>query len=164
MAKDKSKVKSYDVDFDGYDEKEGTGYDGEVPKKGIYSGELVSLREHTTSDTALEWQFEITEGDFKGWRGWVYSDLANAKWKTQQITKAINGGEEKKTSLKPVAAGGDGTSSPTVKTAKAVRLRLINETYEEEKRAKIRTVMPADENTKKSKSDKKKKSKGDDPF
>lgn len=153
----------YDVDFDDYEEKSG-GYDGPTPPKGNYDGVLVSLREHTSGagNETLEWIFEITEGDFKGWRGWYYSDMGNSKWKTQQITKAIQGGEEKKMSLDPVSEGGDGTTSKTVKKANPVRLRLINETYEEERRAKIRAVMPSEAGA--AKKEKKKKKKGDDPF
>lgn len=164
MAKEKkSKAKSYDVDFDDYDEKEGSGYEGQTPKKGTYDGKLVSFREHTTSDTALEWVFEITAGDYSGWRGWTYSDMDRAKWKTQQITKALNGGSESKFKLQPIESGGDGSESPTVQKAKPVRLRLGREIYDDEPRAKIRQVMPADEKSSKGKKGKKKKD-SEDPF
>jgi hypothetical protein len=154
----------YDVDFDDYEEKEGSGYDGEVPKKGTYTAELVSFAEHQSSEgnDGLEWIFEITEGDYKGWRGWVYSNMDSAKWKTQQIVKAINGGKEAKTSLKPAEAKKDGPDSKTVKTAKKVRIRLGRETYDDEPRAKIRVVMPLEAGE--AKGGKKKKKKGDDPF
>lgn len=152
----------YDVDFDDYEEKEG-GYDGPVPKRGTYPAVLVSCKEHTSSDTAIEWIFEITEGDYKGWRGWLYSDMENAKWKTQQIVKALQGGDEKKMTIDPVENSGDGTKSKTVKKANPVKIRTRIEKYEEEDRAKIRTVMPDSDGAAK-KADKKKKKKGDDPF
>lgn len=151
----------YDVDFDDYEEKEG-GYDGPVPKRGTYPARLVSCKEHTSSDTAIEWIFEITEGDFKGWRGWLYSDMENAKWKTQQIVKALNGGKESKFTVDPVENSEDGTKSKTVKKAMPVKIRTRMEKYEEEDRAKIRTVMPDGDAAEKKSS--KKKKKGDDPF
>lgn len=152
----------WDVDYDDYEEKEGTGYDGPVPKRGIYTGSLISLAEHTSSDSSLEWIFEITEGDFKGWRGWVYSDMDNAKWKTQQIGKAIQGGKEEKIKLAPAKEKNKGSESKTVKAAKPVRLQLARETYEDEPRAKIRRVLPMDIEGKAAKKAKKKKS--DDPY
>ena len=159
----------WDVDFDDYEEKSGSGYDGEVPKKGVYTGELVKFAEHTSSDDSLVWVFEITEGDYKGWRGWVYSNMSSAKWKTQQIVKAISGGKEDKFKLEPAEKEAEGESSKTVKKAKKVRLRVATEIFEEEKRAKIRVVMPLDGDIKSKdsggeKGDKKKKKKGDDPF
>lgn len=168
MAKGKkSKAKSYEVDYEGYEEKAGSGYDGPVPKRGIYNGALIGLFEHTSSDTSLGWIFEITEGDYKGWRGWSYSDMDNAKWKTQQTTKAINGGSEDKFTLQPAEDQASAESSPTVKKAKPVRLQLARETYEDEPRAKIRRVLPMEDGDggKKGKGEKgKKKKKGDDPF
>lgn len=151
----------YDVDFDDYEEKSGSGYDGDVPKKGLYDGALVSLREHTSSagNEGLEWIFEITEEPYIGWRGWVYTNMDTAKWKTQQITKAINGGAEKKTSLDPSPAGEDGTENKTVKKAKKVRLRIGTEKYEDEPRAKIRSVFPSEDG-----GGKKKKKSEEDPF
>jgi hypothetical protein len=157
----------WDVDFDEYEEKSGSGYEGEVPKKGTYTADLVKLAEHTSSDDALVWVFEITEGDYKGWRGWVYSNMSTAKWKTQQIVKAISGGQEKPLKLEPAEKEAEGEKSKTVKKAKSVRIRLTTETYEDEKRAKIRTVMPLEKSggsAGESKEKGKKKKKGDDPF
>lgn len=170
MAKDKkgkkgkgsSSQKSWEVDFDGYEEKSG-GYDGPVPKRGTYDAELVELNEHTTSDDSLVWKFDITEGDFKGWRGWVYTNMSTAKWKTQQIVKAIQGGNEDKIVLDPIPSDGDGTASKTVKYAVPVRVRVINEKFEDETRAKIRTVMPSDGGSKKAAKKKKQKKKDDEP-
>lgn len=156
MAKDK-----HVVDFDDYEEKEGSGYDGEQPLKGTFDGMLVSLKEHTSGEgnEGYEWIFEITEEPYAGWRGWVYSNMDSAKWKTQQIVKAINGGAETKTVLDPTE---DGTDSKTVKKAKAVRLRMRKEKYDGEDRAKIARVMVNESggSTKK----KGKKEKSDDPF
>lgn len=153
----------WDVDFDDYEDKGGAGYEGEVPKKGTYDAKLISLKEHTSGagNEGLEWIFEITEGEFAGWRGWVYTNMESAKWKTQQVVKAISGGKEDRVSLKPMGSGEKGEDSPTVKKAKPVRIRVTRETYEDEARAKIRTVMVS-ENAKPDK--KKKEKKGDDPF
>lgn len=153
----------YDVDFDGYEESTG-GYDGEEPKRGNYPGALIQLNEHTAGNgnESLRWVFEITEGDYKGWRGYLYSNMDSAKWRTQEITKAIQGGEEKKMSLDPGEEGDReaGQNSKTVKKAQPVRIRVQTEEYEGEKRGKIRNVLPDAE----AKASKKKKKKGDDPF
>lgn len=152
----------YDVDFEDYDSSKSGGYSGDEPKNGIYDGVLVSCREHTTTDDALEWQFDITEGDYKGWRGWVYSNMSSTKWRTQEIVAAIQG-EESKMSLDPAGEGEDGTKTKVVKKALPVRLRIKGENYEGERRAKIRNVLPHPEASEK-KVSKKKKKKGDDPF
>jgi hypothetical protein len=160
MAK-KSSAGKWDVDFDGYEEKEG-GYDGDEPKKGIYDARLVSLREHTSGEgnEGLEWQFDITEEPYVGWRGWVYSNMDSAKWKTQQIVKAISGGSEDGMRLDPVD-GPDGSKSKTVKASQPVRLRIGREMYDDEPKARIRRVMVS-ENAKPAK--KKAKKGSDDPF
>ena len=169
MAKDKKQKKNtqtnWEVDFDGYEEKTG-GYDGPTPKRGTYDAVLVSLNEHTTSSDSLVWQFDITEGDYKGWRGWVYTNMSSAKWKTQQIVKAIQGGKEEKIVLDPIPSDGDGTESKTVKQAVPVRVRVINELFEEETRAKIKTVMPSKDGEKAATKKKKKKKAAEDepPF
>lgn len=163
----------YDVDFDDYEEGTG-GYDGEEPKKGIYPGRLVALNEHTSGEgnESLRWVFEISEGDYKGWRGYVYSNMSSAKWKTQEMTLAIAGGSKKKMSLKPGSEGKrqEGEDSPTVKKAKPVRIRVINEMYEEERKGRIRNILPgkgkADSDSSGDEPDggKKKKKKKDEPF
>jgi hypothetical protein len=127
----------WDVDFDDYEEKEG-GYSGEPPKPGMYEGKLVELAEHTTSDDALKWVFEITEeGDFTGWRGWVYSNMSTAKWKTQQIAKALQGGAEKKISVDPDKA------DKILKAAKPVVLVVRKDTYDGEYAPKIGRILPS---------------------
>lgn len=142
-----AKQKVIEIDFDDYDEsKASAGYNGDEPKKGIYDGKLVSFKEHTSSsgNEGLEWIFEITEGDFAGWRGWVYSNMDQAKWKTQQIATAINAGSKKKVKLVPAGKDEDGRESKTVKKASAVRLVVRTEKYEGEMRGRIRTILPAD--------------------
>lgn len=158
----------YDVDFDDYQERTG-GYDGEEPKKGIYPAKLVSLNEHTSGagNESLQWVYEITEGDYKGWRGWVYSNMDSAKWKTQEMVMAISGGAKKAVSLDPGPSGDRdaGQNNKTVKKAKPVRLRVISEQYEGEPKARVRNVLPADASTSSDEDgEKKKKKKGDDPF
>lgn len=143
MAKNKAKV--IEIDFDDYDEERASaGYNGEEPKKGLYDGRLISFKEHTSSsgNEGLEFIFEITKGEFKGWRGWVYGNVESAKWKVQQIATAINAGSKKTVKLLPAAEDEDGTASKTVKKAKPVRLVVRQETYEGEKRGRIRTILP----------------------
>jgi hypothetical protein len=163
---------SYDVGFDDYDES-GTGYAGEEPKRGIYDGVLVSLQDHTSASSGaegLKWVFEITEGSYKGWRGYVYSNLDSTKWRTQEIVKAIQGGSEKAVKIETTEKG---TDSKTVKKAKRVRLNIKVEKYDDEPRGRIRNILPyenvSDSSGGGSNSDepgggkKKKKNKGDEP-
>jgi hypothetical protein len=142
-----AKAKVIDVDFDDYDESRATaGYNGDEPRRGIYDGRLVSFKEHKSGagNDGLEWIFEIQNGDFKGWRGWVYSNMDTSKWKTQQIVAALNGGSKKKTKLLPEPVDGNGAESKTVKKAGPVRLAIRQEKYQDESRGKIRMVMPPD--------------------
>lgn len=134
----------WDVDFDDYEER--SGYLGEQPTPGLYEGKLVKFEEHTTSDTALHWVFEITEDcEFKGWQGHTYSDLANAKWKTQQIVKAIQGGSEKKMVVNP------DKSETLIKKAQPVMLRVKNEKYEGEVKGRLHLVLPMEGKSSKAK-------------
>lgn len=157
----KKNKQSHVVDFDDYDEKEGgSGYDGEPPLKGTFDGILFALSAHESAagNDGYQWIFEITEEPYAGWRGYVYSNMDSAKWKTQQIVKAINGGKEVRTELD--LGEEDGTGSKTVAKAKPVRLRMKKEKYEDEWRAKIARVMPRDTD---SKAGKKKAKKDDEP-
>lgn len=157
-----AKNKTYDLDFDDYEEKSG-GYNGETPKRGIYDGALYSFKEHESEEgnEGFQWIFEITDGPYKGWRGYTYSNMGSAKWKTQQIAKAIQGGQEKPIKLKPTD---EGTDSPTVTKAGPVRLALRTEKFDDETRAKIGTVLPPDDGVEGGGKKAKKKKKGDDPF
>jgi len=155
-----AKKSKYEVDTSEYDEtKDSVGYDGDEPKKGIYDGKLVSLKEHTSGagNEGLEWIFEISKGPYKGWRGWVYSNMDTAKWKTEQTTLAIQGGKKGRLVLQPADEDGDGKESPTIKKAKPVRLAVRREQYEGEPKAKIRTVLPLEKASSTSDDD-------DDPF
>lgn len=150
----------WDVDTSEYDEtKDGSGYDGDEPKKGIYDGKLVSFKEHTSANgnEGLEWIFEITEEPFAGWRGWVYSNDNSTMWRTQQCANAIQGGKKGKVALKPSEEDEDGTKSANVKKAKPVRLAIKRETYEGEPKARIRSVLVAEGKSKRDESD-------EDPF
>lgn len=141
-------------DYSDVERKEaGEGYSGEQPKPGIYNAVLSSVGEHTTSDTATVWTFDITDEPFSGWRGWVYTNAEGAAWKEVQILEAIG-------VMKPGADSVDTTHESIMKKAGPCRVRVKNETYEGEKRAKITTILPPQEGASK----KGKKSKGDDPF
>lgn len=158
----KSKKNKYEVGFDDYEERSGSGYEGDEPKKGIYDGKLIALAEHESANgnEGLEWIFEITEEPYAGWRGWLYSNMDSALWKTQQITKAITGGKEENFVLQPAEDKKEGTESPTVKKAKPVRLAIRREKNpDDESVGRIRQVLPSEKASKK-----KKEKKGDDPF
>lgn len=144
------------IDFDDYESREDTGYDGDEPKKGIYDGALITVKDHESAagNEGFEWVFEITDGDFSGWRGWVYSNNDSSKWKTQQIIKAITGGKTDDFLLDT-----DDGGKKTVKKAKPVRLRIVNEKYEDERKGRIRVVLPGEASTGKGK-----KADKDDPF
>lgn len=146
----------FDRDYSDVERKEaGEGYSGETPKPGIYNAVLSSVGDHTTSDTATVWTFDITDEPFDGWRGWVYTNAEGAAWKEMQILEATGLLVEGKTTFK-------GTHESIMKKAGPVRVRVKNETYEGEKRAKITTILPpAGGGGKKGKG---KKNKDEDPF
>ena len=169
MAKDKgkkSKGRSYEVDTTDYDESKDAGfYSGDEPKRGIYDGELLAFNEHESAEgnEGLKWLFRITEEPYAGWLGSVYSNMDSTKWRTEQIVLAIQGGKKGKMVLDPIDKDDDGKESKTVAAAKPVRLRIAQETYEDEKRGKIRAVLPVEGKAAKGKG-KGKKSSDDDAF
>lgn len=143
--------------------KTGGGYDGEQPKPGTYPAKLVICEEHTPQgggDDGTHWVFELTEeaGPYQGWRGHVYTNDAGALWKQDQVLVALG--------LQEPGGSYSGTHEKIVKTAGPVRVKTNMETYEDEKRAKIRTVLPPEGGAKAAKAKKKegKKKKGDEPF
>lgn len=136
------------------------GYEGEQPKPGIYPAKLVTCEEHTPAgggDDGTHWVFELTEeaGDYAGWRGHVYTNSNGALWKQDQVLVALG--------LQEPGGQFSGTHEGIVKKAGPVRVKTNMETYEEEKRAKIRTVLgPAEGQKATAKAGKKKK--GSEPF
>lgn len=112
----------------------GGGYDGTPPKPGLYPAVLSGVKDHTTSDTALEWTFDITEGQYKGWRGFVYTNAEGAKWKEQQILVACG--------LMEPNGSIEMSHENMLKKAGPVRVRVINETYQEETKGKITSIIP----------------------
>lgn len=132
----------------------GEGYSGDVPKPGIYNAVLSSVGDHTTSDTATVWTFDLTDEPYEGWRGWVYTNAEGAAWKELQILEAIGIIKEGQTQV-------DTTHEQIMKKAGPCRVKIKNETYEDEKRGKITTILPPSEGAK---GGKKKKGKGEDPF
>lgn len=145
----------FDRDYSDVERKEaGEGYSGDQPKPGIYNAVLSSVGEHTTSDTATVWTFDITDEPFAGWRGWVYTNAEGAAWKEMQILEGVGILEPGQT--KPKVS----THEAILKKAGPCRVRVKNETYEGEKRAKITTILPPPEGSSK----KSKKGKGEDPF
>lgn len=138
----------------------GEGYSGEVPKPGIYDAILTSLEDHPTdaSPDGQEWIFEITEEPYAGWHGWVYTNGDSAAWKEVQILEAIGVLKEGKDTIAT-------TQEKIVSNAKPCRVKVKNETYNDEKRGKITVILKPSEEGKKSSSKKGKASDDDDdPF
>lgn len=138
-------------------------YAGEVPKPGMYDAKLVRVSDHTSGagNDGLEWVFEITEEPYAGWRGWVYTNDEASAWKEVQVLEAIGALGKDEDNLST-------THESLAKNANGVRIKVSNETYEGEKRGKIRTVLPmpgSEPGGKKKKSKKKDKvEKDDSPF
>lgn len=147
-------------DYSDADIKEGGGYSGDVPKPGMYDGRLVSVQDHTSGagNAGTEWVFEITEEPYAGWRGWSYTNDDTAAWKEVQYLVALGIIADKDDDI-------DTTHEKIVKDGGPVRIKVKNETYEDEKRGRITAVMPPPEGavTKKAKK-KKAKADSDTPF
>lgn len=113
-------------------------YSGETPKPGIYDFQLSSVKEHTggeASGNKSEWIFECTQEPYVGWPGWVYTNDESTAWKEVQVLEALG-------LMGPDDTDLDLTHEQIMKKGGPVRCKLINETYDEEKRAKIKTVLP----------------------
>lgn len=139
-------------------------YSGDVPKPGIYDFFLKSVEDHTGGDAEgekLVWMFECTQEPYAGFAAWVYTNDSSTAWKEVQILEATGLLAEGETEL-------DMTHEQMVKKAGPVRCKIINETYEEEKRGKIKTVLPPrdgqDKPSGKGSSGKKKGKKDKSPF
>lgn len=126
------------VAMDDFDEtQQGSSYGGEEPRRGVYEAKLVSVVDHQSKEgnDGLKWNFEITVGEFSGWRGYVYTNLDASMWKTQQIVFAMTH------SKKGMVIDTDNDGAAVVKKAKPVQVRVVNETYEGERRGKIKTIL-----------------------
>lgn len=123
-------------DYSDVEVKEGM-YDGEPPTPGLYKAVLSSVGQHTTSDDAVVWTFDITDGKYTGWRGWVYTNNSTAKWKQQDVLVALG--------LMEVGGSCSLSYEEILRKGGPVRVRVISEPYGEEMRAKIKTVMASAE-------------------
>lgn len=122
--------------FDDTEYKESSGgYDGPPPPVGLYPGKLTSVGQHTTSDDSIVWTFDITEGKYQGWRGWIYTNMSSAKWKTQDILVALG-------LIEPNGEINQ-TYEQIMQEAQPVRLRVIAEEYGGDLVPKLRTVLKA---------------------
>jgi hypothetical protein len=131
----------HSVDMSDYDDSRAAGqYTGEEPRRGIYEGALVSVKDHTSNagNEGLEWCYAITKGEFKGWRGYQYSNMEKSStlWKTQALIAATFG---KKTGN--VAVDTDNDGAKMVKKANPVMLRIKQEMYEGEMKARLTIVI-----------------------
>ena len=145
----------HNVPMSDYDDSGSGGYVGQEPKRGVYEGKLVSVKDHTSGqgNDGLEWKFEITKGEYTGWRGYSYSNLDSTLWKTQQTLHAITG------SKKDAVIDTDKDGAKMVKKAKPVMMRVVTEQYEGEPRAKLKVVLPIIDNDEDGDDDE-----NDDPF
>lgn len=125
-------------DFDDVEYKDPQeGYNGEQPRPGLYDAKLVVCEEHdggTGDAEKTHWVFEIVGGDYEGWRGHGYTDDENSAWKEQAWLVALG-------IMKPNESV-DTTHERILKNAKPVRIRVRNEKYEGETRAKLGSVLP----------------------
>jgi len=119
-----------------YREDAGGGYDGPPPTPGLYAARLVSVEQHTTTEDSICWIFEIVAGKYSGWRGWVYTNMSTAKFKTQQILVAME-------LMEP-----EGEVNMTFEDIRAkanpLRVRVQNEQYDGDAVPKIRGFLTAD--------------------
>ena len=156
-------AKKFKRNYSDVDRSNEGGYSGDVPKPGIYDFKLHSVEEHTGGSAEGEksvWVFECTEAPYAGWRGYVYTNDTSTAWKEAQILEALG-------ILGKDSDEVDETYESIMKKAGPVRGRVKNETYEEEKRGRITTIMaPPDgaQPASASKEKKGKKKKGDSPF
>lgn len=134
------------------------GYQGEEPKPGIYEASLVLCEEHTSANDneGTHWVFEITDGPYTGWRGHVYTNDEGALWKQDQILVALG--------LQEPGGSYSGTHEGIVKKGGPVRIKTNLEEYNDEKRGKIRTILPPADGQAKPASKKSKKKKDSEPF
>lgn len=137
------------------------GYQGEQPKPGIYEAKLVVCEEHVSASSEQEgthWVFEITDGPYTGWRGHQYTNDDSTLWKQDQILTALG--------LQEAGGSYSGTHEAIVKKSGAVRIKTNLEEYNDEKRGKIRVVLPPieDADSPKAKGNGKKKKKDAEPF
>lgn len=114
-----------EIDFDDY-EGDGNAYMGDDPRPGVYTFRLVNVEAHTAQNgnEGIRWTFECTDPAYAGWRGYMYTNMGTAKFKTQQIVKAVQGGQEKPVKLdlaKP---------DKFLASCKEVVGRVVNDQYE----------------------------------
>ena len=120
------------------DRSEREQYSGEVPKPGIYDFHLKSVEDHTGGDAGgnkLVWMFVCDQEPYEGFAAWVYTNDDSTAWKEVQIFEALGLMSKDDDSV-------DLTHEQIVAKAGPVRCKIINETYEDEKRGKIKTVLP----------------------
>lgn len=110
-------------------------YEGEEPTKGLYPAKLVDVGQHTTTDDAVYWVYQITSGKYAGWNGWVYTNNSTIKWKQEQQLVALGLMEE----------GGSValTYEQILKKGGPVRIKLFMDDYDGDERAKIDRVIAA---------------------
>lgn len=128
-------------DVSGIEESEDRGYapyDGEVPKPGIYNAKVSRATVTTSSNDnqMVEWIFEITDEPYEGCPLWVYTVVTGDEekdWKFAETIRALG--------FKDKATFDD---EAVTEKQPVCRVRTGTETYEGEKRAKCKRVLPAE--------------------
>lgn len=137
-----------DIDFDDY-EPPRSEYMGEEPQKGVYRFALVDVKKHTSGEgnESIQWIFDCQDEPYRGWSGFMYTGLPASEsfFRTQHNVRALQGGKTKALKLD--------LDNPEkfIKSAKVVLGRVVMEEYQNEYRAKLRTVAPNDDSVKSTK-------------
>lgn len=125
------------------DYEKATSGKGAVLKPGVYRAKLIDFKDAKPEGKNPRWEliYEVSHGDGKGTRLYDYLTHAdNAKWKKDQFFTAmglvtVSGGKVKVADFDP----------DRLSKYPEVLARVINETYEEEQRHKLASVLPLDE-------------------
>lgn len=114
----------------------------ETPPPGLYRAKLVECnkKKSKADNDMLECVYELTKGDFKGSKVWDYIVLGVEGFperKLKQFLEAVEHIVGKR--------GAKGSFDPDEFEESEVQLRLKNETYDDEPRARVSAVLPLPE-------------------
>lgn len=122
-------------DYGNVDESTGS-YDGDEPTPGIYDGvvHIVEVGKSSNNNPMITVQVDITDGPFKGWRGWHYLvQTEESLWKTKEFTDALG-------ITKPGRKAG--TWDTDTAAGKKCRVKVKREMYEGEAKGKVKSILP----------------------
>jgi hypothetical protein len=107
-------------------------YDGDDPRSGFYTFELVNVAAHTSQNgnEGIRWIFTLADDPlYEGWTRFVYSNLDKdgTRWKTEEILMALKGGKSvqgTKAAQVRLDLGSEKEVARFLKAAKKVRGRV----------------------------------------